>query len=42
MFESDDQELLKKLKKKKKSFSDVVNRKKLDRFELDQAMQEEF
>lgn len=42
MFEDQDREILKKLKTKKKSFSQVLNRKNLDELELEKAMQEDF
>ena len=38
--EDRDKEILKKLKSKKKSFSQIVNKKNLDDFELDQALSE--
>lgn len=40
--EEKDRETIKRLKKKKTSFSQVINKKKLDDFELDQALQEDF
>ena len=44
MFEDDerDRETIKKLKKKKTSFSQVINKKKLDDFELDMAFNDDF
>ncbi len=43
MFEDDgDQEILKALKKRKKSFEEVVNQKNIDKIELDEVMQEDF
>jgi hypothetical protein len=40
--ESEDKEILEKMKarKKKKSFDEVINKKKLDKFELDEALNE--
>lgn len=44
MFEDNerDRETIKKLKKKKSSFSQVINKKNLDDFELDSAFSEDF
>lgn len=44
MFEDEerDRETIKKLKYKKKSFSQLINKKKINDFELDQALQEDF
>ena len=41
MMEDQDMEILKKLKHKRKSFVEIVNRKNVDDFELERAMQEE-
>jgi len=40
--EEKDREIIKQLKKKKPSFSQIINKRKLDDFELDQALQEDF
>ena len=44
MYEDDerDRETIKSLKKKKSSFSQVINKKKLDDFELDMAFSDDF
>ncbi|MFH1399282.1 MAG: hypothetical protein ABIG95_04170 [Candidatus Woesearchaeota archaeon] len=42
MFEDEDQEILKKLRKKKQSFEELVNKKRVNRFELDSAVFDEF
>lgn len=44
MYEDDerDREIIKQLKKKKTTFSQVINKKKLDDFELDMAFNEDF
>ena len=39
--EEKDRETIKRLKKKKSSFSQILNKKNLDDFELDQAVQED-
>ncbi len=40
--EEEDRETIKRLKKKRPSFSQILNKKRLDDFELDQALQEDF
>lgn len=40
--EERDREIIKKLKKKKPTFSQLINKKVIDDFELDQAVQEDF
>ena len=39
--EERDRETIKRLKKKKASFSQILNKKRLDDFELDQVLQED-
>ena len=39
--EEKDRETIKQLKKKKPSFSQLINKKNIDNFELDRALQEE-
>ena len=40
--EAQDRAIIKKLRKKKPSFSQIINKKRLDELELDETLQEDF
>jgi hypothetical protein len=42
MIDDEEKQLLKKLRKKKPSFNQMINKKNLDDLELDSIMQEDF